>query len=137
MVADRDAHPKANVRPFRERLCICALLVASATTLRAPWRETFASTLRCCPSGCLRQAICQCPPALPCGLLTAGYLAPLDSTSFRRLKLLLCAANDVFCKLLKIKAVKGGGSAALVGSGSPKDTGHHQHLNRLLAGLTY
>jgi len=33
------------------------LSVAAATARRAPYRETVASTLRRCPSGCLRQAI--------------------------------------------------------------------------------
>jgi hypothetical protein len=42
------------------------LSVASATALRAPYRETFASTIRCCPA------------SRGCPASGTGYLTPFD-----------------------------------------------------------
>src|SRR4051794_21999898 len=46
---------------------------------------------------------CQRPPALPCGLPAAGYLAPLDSTAPMMPR---SAQDDKFCTALALTATR-------------------------------
>ena len=71
-------------------------------------------------------------PCSQCADEHNGEFAALTSLPWARFAKRRSTANDVVCKLLKIKATKIGDSAALVGSGSSKGTGHRRHLNRHL-----